>query len=162
MCVETVDYSVIVNKDMVGPIIPRRRLRQGDTLSPYLFILCAEGLSALIRSAELRGELQGIQICINAPVVSHLLFADDCFLFFKADENQANVMKQILLKYEEASGQAISLPKSEIFYSKNVEQPLQQVITSILGVRTVLGTGKYLGLPSMVGRSKKATFSFIK
>ena len=129
-------------------------------MSPYLFILCAEGLSALIKSAESRGELQGIRICNNASIVSHLLFADDCFLFFQADENHANVMKQILLKYEEASGQAISLPKSKIFYSKNVEQPLQQVITGILGVRAILGTGKYLGLPSMVGQSKKETFSF--
>ena len=56
MCVETVDYSVIMNKDMVGPIIPGRGLRQGDPLSPYLFILCAEGLSALIRNAENRGD----------------------------------------------------------------------------------------------------------
>jgi hypothetical protein len=47
--------------------------------------------------------------------VSHLLFADDCFLFFKAKENQAQVMKNILNTYEAASGQAISLPKSEFF-----------------------------------------------
>jgi hypothetical protein len=93
MCVKTVDYSVIVNKDMVGPIIPGRGLRQGDPLSPYLFILCAEGLSALIRDAETRGELQGIRVCRTAPVVSHLLFADDCFLFFQAEVSQANVMR---------------------------------------------------------------------
>jgi len=59
MFVETVDYSVIMNKEMVGPIVPGRGLRQGDTLSPYLFILCAEGLSALIRNAKPRGALQG-------------------------------------------------------------------------------------------------------
>jgi hypothetical protein len=64
--------------------------------------------------------------------------------------------------YEEASGQAISLPKSEIYYSRNVQKQVQQDITDILGVQAVLGTGKYLGLPSMVGRSKKATFNFIK
>jgi len=161
MCVETVDYSVILNRGMVGPIIPALGLRQGDPLSPYLFILCAEGLSALIRNAENRGDLQGVRICRIAPRVSHLLFVDDCFLFFQAKEHQANIMKQILNQYEEASGQAISLPKSEIFYSRNVEKPIQQAITNILGVRAVLETGKYLGLPSMVGRSKKATFSFI-
>jgi len=78
----------------------------------------------LIRNAKSQGELQGIRICNNAPVVSHLLFPDDCLLFFKADENQAMVMKQVLLQYGEASGKAISLPKSEIFYNKNVKQPL--------------------------------------
>ena len=122
MCVERVDYSVIVNKDMVVPIIPGRGLRQGDPLSPYLFILCAEGLSALIRDAKGRGELQGVSVCRNAPVLSHLLFADDCFLFFQAEESQANVMKRILTTYEEASGQAISLPKSKVYYSRNVHQ----------------------------------------
>jgi len=71
-------------------------------------------------------------------------------------------MKHILTTYEATSGQAISLPKYEIVYNINVQEPLQQSITNILGVRVVLGTGKYLGLPSMVGRSKKATFSFIK
>jgi len=62
MCVETVDYSVVVNNEMVGPIIPGRGLRQGDLLAPYLFILCAEGLFALIRKAERCGDLHGISI----------------------------------------------------------------------------------------------------
>jgi len=81
MCVETVDYSVILNKEIVGPIIPGRGLRQGDLLSPYLFILCAEGLSVLIRIAGNRGDLQGV--CRIAPRVSHLLFLDDFFCSFK-------------------------------------------------------------------------------
>ena len=162
MCVETIDYSVIVNNEMVGPVIPGRGLRQGDPLSPYLFILCAEGLSALIRKAERFGDLHGISICTNAPTISHLLFADDCFLFFRADEKEAQVMKNILHTYELASGRAISLPKSEVFLSSVVPTPLKDTITNILGVRAVMGTGKYLGLPSMVGRSKEATFGFIK
>jgi hypothetical protein len=104
MCVDTVDYFVILNNEKVGPIIPGRGLRQGDPLSPYLFILCAEGLSALIRNAENRGDLQGVRVCRIAPRVSHLLFADDCFLFFQAEEGQANAMKHIVNQYEEASG----------------------------------------------------------
>jgi hypothetical protein len=62
-------------------------------------------------------------------------------------------MKNILNTYETASGQAISLPKSEIFYSRNVSEELKNSITNILGVRAVLGTGKYLGMPSMIGRN---------
>jgi len=52
MCVEYIDYSVLVNGEHVGAIIPRRVLRQGDPPSSYLFIICAEGLSSLIRDAE--------------------------------------------------------------------------------------------------------------
>jgi len=162
MCVESVDYSVLVNGEQVGPIIPGQGLRQGDPLSPYLFITCAEGLSSLIRDAETRGILTGTKVCRQAPSVSHLLFADDCFLFFKATEEHAHVMKDILSTYERASGQAISLPKSEIYCSRNVPDDLKHNITTTLGVQVVLGTGKYLGLPSMIGRDRKATFAYIK
>lgn len=162
MCVETVDYSVLVNNELIGPIIPGRGLRQGDPLSPYLFIICAEGLSSLIRRAEARGDLRGTSVCRGAPPVTHLLFADDCFLFFKATENQAQVMQSILATYEAASGQSISLPKSEIFYSRRVSDNLKNSITNIMGVHAVLGTGKYLGLPSMIGRNRTAVFSYVK
>jgi hypothetical protein len=63
LCVEMVDYSINFNGKMVGPIIPERSLRQGDPLSPYLIILCAEGLSALISKAESRGDIYGVKIC---------------------------------------------------------------------------------------------------
>jgi len=89
MCVETVDYSVLVNGNSAGPIISGRGLRQGDYLSPYLFIICVEGLSALIRNSEARGEINGAKNCHNAPILSYLLFADDCFMFFRANNSQS-------------------------------------------------------------------------
>jgi hypothetical protein len=162
MCVETIDYSIVVNNNTTEPITPSRGLRQGDPLSPYLFIICAEGLSSLMKQAEARGDIHGVKICRNAPIVSHLLFADDCFLFFRASNAEAEVMKNILATYEAASGQTINFQKSEIFCSRNVPGNIQTSISNLLGVNAVLGTGKYLGLPSMIGRSKKAVFSFIK
>jgi len=71
-------------------------------------------------------------------------------------------MKTILSTYELAYGQAISLPKSEIYCSRNVPDDLKANITDILGVQVVLGTSKYLGLPSMIGRDQNATFAYIK
>lgn len=61
-----------------------------------------------------------------------------------------------------ASGQLINMNKSEVFFSRNVQEPDTVQLAGILNVRHVLGTGKYLGLPSMVGRNKKAIFCFIK
>jgi hypothetical protein len=82
MCVESVDYSVLVNGEKVDPVIPGRGLRQGDPLSPYLFILCAEGLSSLIGRAEASGDLTGTTICRGHPELAtcYLLMTVFCFL----------------------------------------------------------------------------------
>jgi hypothetical protein len=111
MCVESIDYFVLVNNKAGIPIIPGRGLDQGDPMSPYMFIICAE----LIRDVVECGVIIGTSICGAAPPVSHMLFVDDCFLFFKADEGQTQVMKSILVAYEATSGQTINLPKLEIF-----------------------------------------------
>ena len=162
LCIENVNYTVLVNGVQVGPIIPGRGIQQGDPLSPYLFILCAEGLSALIRDVERRGAIKGTRICTRAPTISHLLFADDCFLFFGACDQEAVEMKNILTSYEAASGQSINLQKLEMYCSRNTPLDCPDRIATILGVKQVLGTGKYLGLSSMIGWSKKATFKFVK
>ena len=62
-CVTSVTYSVKINGKPRGHIILSRGLRQGDPLSSYLFLLCAEGLSALIKSAINNGQLGGISVC---------------------------------------------------------------------------------------------------
>jgi hypothetical protein len=134
LCIESVDYSILVNNEKTSPVIPDRGPCQGDPLSPYLFIIGAEGLSALIRDAEERQIITGTSICRGAPFVSHLLFADDCFLFFKAEESQAHAMKNILTVYEVVSGQAINLPKSEIYCSRNVSSELKGTIADTMGV----------------------------
>jgi hypothetical protein len=74
-CVRSVKYKVKVNGCFTEEIIPQRGLRQGDPLSPYLFLLCAEGLSVLLQQAKLEGAIRGVKICHRAPNISHLLFA---------------------------------------------------------------------------------------
>nr|DAD19321.1 TPA_asm: hypothetical protein HUJ06_020784 [Nelumbo nucifera] len=133
----------------VGPIIPGRGLRQGDPLSPYFFILCAEGLFALMYKAEREGLISGCRICWGVPSVSHLLFADDSFFFFKAEERECNAMKNILKKVG-------------VFFSSNVPQDVKARVTSILGVVNPIKTGRYLGLPSLIGRKKNKVFRFIR
>lgn len=63
MFVKTVTYSIRVNEDFIGPIFPQRGLRQGDPLSPYLFILCVEGLSSPFNHACSNDQLHGNKIC---------------------------------------------------------------------------------------------------
>lgn len=82
LCVTTVSYMVSFNGSTVGPINPSRGLRQGDPLSPYLFLFCVEGLSLSLSKAASEGSITGCQISPSAPKVTHMLFADDSFLFF--------------------------------------------------------------------------------
>ncbi|GAU16642.1 hypothetical protein TSUD_325920 [Trifolium subterraneum] len=150
MCVSSVNYSVLMNYDRVGPISPGRGLRQGDPLSPYLFILVTECLTALIHRAVGRGDLHGVRICRGAPEISHLLFADDCFLLCTANVVEVNELMRILHTYEQASGQEINLGKSEVFISRNMSHTAKEDLSRILGVRLVLGTGKEVMIKSVL------------
>lgn len=106
--------------------------------------------------------MHGIRVCSGAPPSSHLLFADDSFLFLRATEREAEVMKNILHTYELAFGQAINLAKYEILFSKNVHADQCQILSTLLGVQERTGRGMYLGLPSLIGRNKKETFTYVK
>ena len=103
MCENSVSYSVLVNGEPKGRFFPTRGLRQGDPISPYLFLLCAEGLLAMLRQVE-RGEIpRGISVGKQAPLVSHLLFADDCIVFCKASIEEGDKVTKILEVYERES-----------------------------------------------------------
>lgn len=162
LCVTSVSYSICFQGSNIGPIIPKRGLRQGDPLSPYLFLLCVEGLSLSLKDAANRTTVSGCRICPQAPAITHLLFADDSFLFFKADADEANAIKEVLNRYETLSGQAVNYQKSAIFFSSNVRRDKQTEIKNILQVQRDLGSSKYLGLPSLIGKSKKTVFSYLK
>uniref|UniRef100_A0A5B7AER2 Reverse transcriptase domain-containing protein n=1 Tax=Davidia involucrata TaxID=16924 RepID=A0A5B7AER2_DAVIN len=161
-CVSTVSFSVLVNGDPRGCINPTRGLRQGDPLSPYLFILCAEAFSALPRKAEGENKIHGIAVARNAPKISHLFFADDSLLFAKAIEDQVLEISRIIELYGDASGQQINFDKSSLSFSPNVPEDKREVIKQILGVSLCSIHNKYLGLPSTIGRSKMQPFNFIK
>ncbi|GAU39610.1 hypothetical protein TSUD_276500 [Trifolium subterraneum] len=83
-------------------------------------------------------------------------------VWIRANVAEVNELMRILHTYEQASGQEINLVKSEVFISRNMSHVAKEDLSRILGVKLVLGTSIYLGLPSMVGRSKKAIFSYIK
>lgn len=161
-CVSTVSCDIIFNGLTVGPIYPKRGLFQGDPLSPYLFLFCVEGLSNLLDKAETKGKIHGCKISPTAPAVSHLLFADDSFLFFKATVKEVTCVKEILDKYADMSGQQINYQKSGIMFSSNVRVDKQRRLSAILGVHNDISNSHYLGLPSLVGRSKKKVFGFLK
>ncbi|XP_074318065.1 uncharacterized protein LOC141654850 [Silene latifolia] len=161
-CVSTVSFAVLINGKPSRTFRPTRGLRQGDPLSPYLFILCAEVLSDLMRRAIENNAIHGVRIAAGAPVISHLLFADDSIFFIKATEEEADVVSGILRQYESASGQLVNLDKTTVSFSKGVPRTKRSNLANRLGIVEVEEQERYLGLPTVVGRSKKVLTNILR
>lgn len=159
-CVTTVKYQVKVNGVLTDSFTPKSGLRQGDPLSPYLFLLCAEAFSALLKKGEADGLIAGVKICHSAPSISHLLFANDSLILIRA--NEGDCRQNILQLYEECSGQAINKAKLAILFSKNMKLDQRKRVCDVLQVTKETMNERYLGLPVHVGQSKLNTFAYLK
>lgn len=161
-CVTSMEYSVLLNGEMLPSFRPERGLRQGDPLSPYLFILVTEAFSYLIQQAQLRGKLSGVSIAKEAPVITHLFFADDNLLFGKVNTIESGGLQSVSSKYGAASDQRINFEKSSIVFSANTKLEDRASFCQELGVTQVQDFGKYLGMPTHVGRNKAAVLNKLK
>ena len=87
-CVSSVSYTLLVNGNLTSTFHPTQGLRQGDPLSPYLFLLCANILSISLLQAEYSNKIKGAKVGRRSGIhFTHLFFADDSLLFFKNDRN---------------------------------------------------------------------------
>jgi hypothetical protein len=162
ICVKSVSYSVVINGNVVGNIIPSRGIRQGDYISPYLFILCAEAFSSLLHHAHTKGAISGVPTSKNGPKITHLFFADDSLVFCKANQVKWRRLLNILDTYERWSGQKINLSKTAVFFSRNTCLSRRQEILALSGLSEVNRYDSYLGLPTLVGKSRIKAFNTIK
>lgn len=160
-CVTSVKYAVRVNGELTDSFIPTRGIRQGDPISPYLFLLCVEGLSCLLQKKEESGLLKGIRNGKRGPSISHLLFADDSIFFTKGDDKNVNALKSALQTYCDGSGQRINLHKSSIFFGPHCEELVKDRIKQKVGVQDDTLHDTYLGMPTWVGRSPSNSFNFL-
>ncbi|CAL1377152.1 unnamed protein product [Linum trigynum] len=130
-CVRSSSFSVLMNGTPSGYFTASRGLRQGDPLSPLLFVLCTEGFAALLRKAIIEKKLEGVKVAPRAPRVSHLFFADDSYLFLRGSLQECENLIEVLNEYEELSGQRINLEKSALCFSKNISMPDQEFLATI-------------------------------
>lgn len=115
-CVTSVSFSVRINGAFSPPFKLSRGIRQGDPISPYLFLLCSEGLTCLLKSRGPQFISRGIRVSCRVPWISHLLFADDCLIFSQATERGADRVNEILDLYHRGLGQLVN-KENRLFFS---------------------------------------------
>ncbi|KAK2634298.1 hypothetical protein Ddye_029090 [Dipteronia dyeriana] len=160
-CVSTVTYSFKLNGEIVGKFRPTKGLRQWDLLSPYLFILCVEGLSSLIKEAQIHGDISGFKCSMRGPAITHLFFTDNSLLFSKANERNCREVNKVLKTYSCVSGQVINFHKLAMCFSPSISNSSGDRLASLVGVNKVDCHETYLGLPCFSGRNKRRLFSTI-
>jgi hypothetical protein len=161
-CVQLVTYSVIVNGTSVGHIHPSRGIRQGDPISPYLFVICVEALTSLLHHAELIEAITGVPSSLRGPRISHLFFVDDSLIFCKANFMEWRRVVKTLGIYEEGSGQKLNFQKMTIFFNRNTSQEWMRDILQLSELSEATRFDTYLCLPSLIGKLKMQAFQSIK
>uniref|UniRef100_A0A8I6Y3E3 Reverse transcriptase domain-containing protein n=1 Tax=Hordeum vulgare subsp. vulgare TaxID=112509 RepID=A0A8I6Y3E3_HORVV len=160
-CVTSTRYAVRVNGELTSPVVPSRGIRQGDPISPYLFVLCTEGLSCLMQQKEGLGVLQGIRNGRQGPSISHLLFADDSIFFARSDHRTVQALKSFINSYCHASGQKVNLQKSSIFFGHSCPPTIKAEVMHQLEVTNEGMQDFYLGMPTAVARASTSSFNFL-
>ncbi|KAH7514410.1 hypothetical protein FEM48_Zijuj11G0086700 [Ziziphus jujuba var. spinosa] len=161
-CLSLVHYSLLLNGSVCGTFQPERGIRQGDPLSPILFILCSEILSRLLLKEEDQDRLHGIKVDRNAPAISHLMYADDLIISCRANHRDATIIKECLSYFCSWSGQEVNEEKSNIFFSRSTPRKAKMAIKEILGFKDLGTSTIYLGNSLVFGRNKTKEFHILK
>jgi hypothetical protein len=154
-CISSACHSVLVNGSLAGFFNSSRGLRQGDPLSPLLFIVVMEALSKMLSGAVDSGRLSCFSMGSRPPMIniSHLLFADDILVFCEANPDHLRFLRVLLVCFEAVSSLKVNLAKSLLVPVGNVDNVVE--LASILGCGTSSLPLKYLGMP--LGARHKAT-----
>jgi hypothetical protein len=153
--------NILWNGSKTEAFTPTRGLRQGDPLSPYLFVLCMERLGAMISKCVSDGIWEPMQISKDGTKLSHLFFADDVLLLTKANVTQARVIKEVLDNFCSLSGLKVSFEKSKFCTSAGVCRQLRRRISDSSQIQATDRFEKYLGFKMFYGRVRKQDFSAI-
>lgn len=147
-CATSVSYTFTFNNKRYGEVFPTRGLRQGDSLSYFLFVICAQGLSALLTKIEENLSSLGFGLESRARLLHIPSLWMIAFIFFKTDTERCRNIKNGLKLYDKALGQMINFDKPAVTFSPNVDDHKAKQISGILETSVVQGHDLYLGLPT--------------
>ncbi|KAJ0603386.1 putative RNA-directed DNA polymerase [Helianthus annuus] len=144
-CLKSSWASVLVNGSPTSEFKLQRGLRQGDPLSPFLFILAMEALEVIMKRADERGVFKGINLPNNGPCISHLCYADDVIFMGEWSETNIKNLNRILRCFFLCSGLKVNLDKSSIT-GVGVEVEEVERMAEMLKCRKGTTPFKFLGL----------------
>ena len=110
---------------------------------------------ALIKKAVSNGVIKGVSVCRGGPILSHLFFANDSIIFCKAFIENCDSLQRVLNVYELASSQQLNRAKTSLFFNSNTAHEVQEEIKSRFSAQVIKQHEKYLGLPLLVGKTRK-------
>ena len=144
-CITKPWYSLSINGGLVGYFKGRRGVRQGDPLSPYLFVIGMNVLSSLLDAAVAYGVFSYHPKCKKINL-THLCFADDLLIFAKGNVSSVEGIYKVIQVFYSYSGLQLNSFKSELFSTgvrREVLEEMQQLTGFKLGKLPV----RYLGVP---------------
>ncbi|XP_060195177.1 uncharacterized protein LOC132624410 [Lycium barbarum] len=152
-------YSLVLNGGRYGFFKSENGLRQGDPLSPSLFVLSAELLSVLLNKLHDDLNFRNFYIHKNGPKINHLCFADDVILFTSGNRKSLKRIMRVLRTYEEASSQIVNKHKSSIILHPKASSRRTNRAARLTGMKKESFPFQYLGSPLYLGRKRISTFS---
>lgn len=160
-CVSTAPVSINWNEDNSLSFTTSRGIRQGDPISPYLFILAIERLCHRIKDLVNSGIWKGFKIGRgDTHIISHICFADDLVIVAEANFMQVQMIMGMLEEFCNCSGQKVNLAKSKVFFSSNTDVTLSSDLSRALGIEKTHDLGMYLGAPMLYQRASKLSYSY--
>ena len=160
-CVSSVSFKILLNGQLSKPIYPKCGLRQGDPLSPYLFILCMDIYSRMLSSEESLHYLKGIKVSRRSPAITHLFFADDALLLFQTSSPACEYLSSLNSRFCVISGYKINFSKSYIKFSPNTSMIDKTSFKDLLFMNHKDTMASHLGVPLDTQHSKSSHFHFL-
>ncbi|XP_027096008.1 uncharacterized protein [Coffea arabica] len=157
--VSNVWFSILVNGAPQGFFKSSRGLRQGDPISPALFVLGAEVLSRALNTVATERQFVPFKVPPRCPVVTHLAYADDVIIFSSGARSSLTLIKRVLEEYSMTSGQPINSQKSCFLTHPRFLAPKAAMIGQVLGFQRQAFPVRYLGCSLYMGRRKKIYFA---
>lgn len=147
-CVRSSEFSIVLNGGGSGGSFKLScGLRQGCSLSPYLFIMGMDLLSRSLADLVKTCSIQGVKMAPSCTPITDILYADDLLLLGRATPQEAVLFKQALEAFSAVSGQQIGPAKSSIWFSQSTGTVERDEIADIFGVNQEIVYLSYLGAP---------------